>query len=105
MDESNGKDRKIVATLSDVVKRFGSTLALDHVDFDIRAGEILGLLGPNGAGKTTAIRALAGLIGVDSGAIEVFGTAQRPDPDFSRFVQGEITRWAKVVKFSGAKPE
>jgi ABC-2 type transport system ATP-binding protein len=61
-----------------VVKRFGSTLALDHVDFEIRAGEILGLLGPNGAGKTTAIRALAGLIGVDSGVVEVFGAAQRP---------------------------
>ena len=73
-----GTDRDVVASLRDVVKRFGSTLALDHVDFDIRPGEILGLLGPNGAGKTTAIRALSGLIGVDSGAIEAFGAAQRP---------------------------
>lgn len=71
-------DRDVVASLRDVVKRFGSTMALDHVDLDIRPGEILGLLGPNGAGKTTAIRALSGLIGVDSGAIEVFGSEQRP---------------------------
>jgi ABC-2 type transport system ATP-binding protein len=78
MNESIGKERKAVATLSDVVKRFGSTLALDHVDVEIRKGEILGLLGPNGAGKTTAIRALCGLIGIDSGAIEVFGIPQRP---------------------------
>ena len=67
-----------VAGMRDVVKRYGSTLALDHVDFEIEKGEILGLLGPNGAGKTTAIRALAGLIGVDTGDMEVFGAAQRP---------------------------
>ena len=78
MDTSTGADRTIVATLRDVVKRFGSTLALDHVDFEIRRGEILGLLGPNGAGKTTAIRALAGLIGIDAGSVEVFGARQRP---------------------------
>lgn len=75
---NNTADRTTVASLRDVVKRFGATLALDHVDLEIRRGEILGLLGPNGAGKTTAIRALCGLIGVDSGAIEVFGIPQRP---------------------------
>jgi ABC-2 type transport system ATP-binding protein len=78
MKASNVEDPRTVATLRDVVKRFGSTLALDHVDFEIRRGEILGLLGPNGAGKTTAIRALAGLIAIDSGGVEVFGTTQRP---------------------------
>jgi ABC-2 type transport system ATP-binding protein len=67
-----------VASVHDVVKRYGTVPALDHVDFEIDGGEILGLLGPNGAGKTTAIRALCGLIGVDSGAIEVFGKSQRP---------------------------
>jgi ABC-2 type transport system ATP-binding protein len=78
MSVSVAAGREVVATLRDVVKRFGSTLALDHVDFEIGKGEILGLLGPNGAGKTTAIRALCGLIGADSGAVEVFGTPQRP---------------------------
>jgi ABC-2 type transport system ATP-binding protein len=67
-----------IAILDDVVKRYGSLLALDHVDFEIGQGEILGLLGPNGAGKTTAIRTLAGLLPVDSGSIELFGEAQRP---------------------------
>ena len=67
-----------VASVQDVVKRYGSTLALDHVDFGIEQGEVLGLLGPNGAGKTTAIRALTGLIGIDSGSIELFGVPQRP---------------------------
>jgi ABC-2 type transport system ATP-binding protein len=67
-----------IAVVEDVVKRYGSLLALDHVDFEIGQGEILGLLGPNGAGKTTAIRALAGLMPVDSGSIEVFGKPQHP---------------------------
>ncbi|MBN1837830.1 MAG: ABC transporter ATP-binding protein [Spirochaetales bacterium] len=68
----------MAGALSDAVKRYGSILALDHVDFEIRKGEILGLLGPNGAGKTTAIRALSGLIAVDSGAVELFGRPQHP---------------------------
>jgi ABC-2 type transport system ATP-binding protein len=67
-----------IAIVEDVVKRYGSLLALDHVDFEIGQGEILGLLGPNGAGKTTAIRALAGLMPVDSGSIRLFGKPQHP---------------------------
>ncbi len=66
-----------IAIVDDVVKRYGSLSALDHVDFEIGQGEILGLLGPNGAGKTTAIRALAGLVPIDSGSVELFGKAQR----------------------------
>lgn len=66
----------IVASIKDVVKRFGNVQALDHVNFEIQEGEVLGLLGPNGAGKTTAIRALAGLIGVDSGEIMLFDEKQ-----------------------------
>ncbi|HHV10129.1 MAG TPA: ABC transporter ATP-binding protein [Clostridiales bacterium] len=65
-----------VANMKDVIKRFGNVQALDHVSFEIQEGEVLGLLGPNGAGKTTAIRALAGLIGSDSGEIMLFGEKQ-----------------------------
>lgn len=67
-----------IAVFDDVVKRYGSLPALDHVDFQIAQGEILGLLGPNGAGKTTAIRALAGLMPVDAGSITLFGRPQKP---------------------------
>ena len=66
----------MIASMKNVVKRYGDTMALDHLDLNIAEGEILGLLGPNGAGKTTAIRALTGLIGVDSGDITVFGKKQ-----------------------------
>jgi ABC-2 type transport system ATP-binding protein len=65
-----------IAAMRDVVKRYGSTTALDHVDFEIQKGEILGLLGPNGAGKTTAIHSLVGLLPVDGGTVELFGQKQ-----------------------------
>lgn len=53
-------------------KRFrGGTLAVDHVDLEIRRGEVYGLLGPNGAGKTTTIRMLLGLIRPTSGTATV----------------------------------
>lgn len=65
-----------IASMENVVKRFGSVQALDHVSFEIAEGEVLGLLGPNGAGKTTAIRTLAGLIGADSGQIMLLGRPQ-----------------------------
>jgi ABC-2 type transport system ATP-binding protein len=77
-NDSYARKHTTVAGVSDAVKRYGSTLALAHLDLEVVSGEILGLLGPNGAGKTTAIRALSGLIGVDSGAIELFGKPQRP---------------------------
>lgn len=41
--------------IENLVKRYGSVLALDHLSLDIQKGEIFGLLGPNGSGKTTAI--------------------------------------------------
>ncbi|WP_096435853.1 ABC transporter ATP-binding protein [Alteribacter populi] len=66
-----------IAHMQNIVKRYGAHRALDHVDLDIAEGEILGLLGPNGAGKTTLIHALAGLISVDSGDIELFQKPQQ----------------------------
>ena len=50
-----------------LVKMFGTTRALDGLDLVVERGEVHGFLGPNGAGKSTTLRALLGLIGVDSG--------------------------------------
>jgi ABC-2 type transport system ATP-binding protein len=60
-----------------VTKRFGSIVAVDAVDLDVREGDRYGLLGPNGSGKTTLVRLLLGLVFATSGQIEVLG---RPVP-------------------------
>ena len=64
--------------MSGLVKRFTATLALDHVDFDVRRGEVHALLGQNGAGKSTLIKILAGVYEADAGAIEFDGKPARP---------------------------
>jgi ABC-2 type transport system ATP-binding protein len=53
-------------------KKFGPQVALDHVDFEVQPGRIVGLIGPNGAGKTTALRAVLGLTSYQ-GELEVLG--------------------------------
>ncbi len=60
-------------SINQVSKRFEDLQALNGVDLTVRQGEFFGLLGPNGAGKSTLINALAGLLRVDSGALEVMG--------------------------------
>ena len=57
-------------------KRYGATVALDHVDLDIQPGRIVGLVGPNGAGKTTALKAILGLAEFD-GELSVLGMNPR----------------------------
>ena len=63
----------VVVEMKGIVKRFPGVLANDHVDFDLRAGEIHALLGENGAGKSTLMNVLAGLYKQDAGIIKVNG--------------------------------
>ena len=62
-----------IIEVNDLVKRFGSFTANDHLSFRVYRGEIFGFLGANGAGKTTAIRILCGLSYPTSGEIRVAG--------------------------------
>ena len=50
-----------VVEVENLVKKFGTFVAVDHVHFQVGKGEIFGFLGPNGAGKSTTIRMLCGL--------------------------------------------
>jgi len=59
--------------VDDLTKRFGPTVAVDQVSFEIGRGEVVGFLGPNGAGKTTTIRVLTGYHPATSGLAEVAG--------------------------------
>lgn len=65
--------------IENLVKRYGDLTALNHLDLDIREGEIFGLLGPNGSGKTTAISCLLSLLKYDRGQVEIFGEEMKPD--------------------------
>ncbi len=65
----------------DLVKRFGSFVAVDHVSFTVRRGEVMGFLGPNGAGKSTIIRILCGLLRASAGRAIVAGIDVGRDPE------------------------
>ena len=65
--------------IENLVKRYGDLTALNHLNLDIREGEIFGLLGPNGSGKTTAINCMLSLLRYDKGTVEIFGEAMSPD--------------------------
>ena len=64
--------------MTGLVKRFTATLALDHVDFDVKGGEVHALLGQNGAGKSTLIKIMAGVYEADEGEISFGGRPARP---------------------------
>jgi ABC-2 type transport system ATP-binding protein len=68
-------------TVTNLVKRYGSFLAVDDVSFSIQEGEIFGIIGPNGAGKTTTVECISGLRVPDSGSINVFGLSPQHDRD------------------------
>jgi drug efflux transport system ATP-binding protein len=67
--------------MRDLVKTFGTFVAVDHVSLQVAKGEIFGFLGPNGAGKSTAIRMLCGLLTPTSGSGSVngFDVARQPE--------------------------
>jgi ABC-2 type transport system ATP-binding protein len=62
-----------VIQVAGISKRYGKTVAIDDVSFEVEQGEIFGLIGPNGAGKTTAMECLEGIRRPDRGAISVLG--------------------------------
>jgi ABC-2 type transport system ATP-binding protein len=64
---------KFAVEVESLVKTFGDFVAVDHISFTVRRGEIFGFLGPNGAGKSTTIRILCGLLSPSGGRARVGG--------------------------------
>ena len=73
--------------VDNLVRRYGPTVAVDGISFEISPREVVGFLGPNGAGKTTTIKLLTGVLKPDSGRIEIGGVdmALRPLEAKARF--------------------
>ena len=63
----------IIVEARDLTKRYGSDIAVDHLDLTLEKGQIIGLLGPNGSGKTTFIKMINGLLTPTSGTILING--------------------------------
>ncbi len=66
--------------VENLTKRYGPTLAVSNISFNVQEGEILGFLGPNGAGKTTTMRIITGFLSASSGRVRVsgFDVAEQP---------------------------
>jgi ABC-2 type transport system ATP-binding protein len=82
-------------------KTFGSTVALDGLDMEVRTGEVHGFLGPNGAGKSTTIRVLLGLLRADAGEVNLLdGDPWRDAASLHRrlaYVPGDVNLWPNLT--------
>ena len=85
-----------IATLTNITKRYGTTVALDNLSLALLPGEVVALLGPNGAGKSTAVKLLLGLIAPSSGTTRVFGSDPREATTRTRV--GAMLQVARVTE-------
>ena len=84
-----------IVRVSGFVKRYKKEVAVDGVNLEIRRGEIYGVIGPDGSGKSSLMKAIAGVLTYDGGAVDVFGTridseraAERIKPNIGFLPQG-----------------
>jgi ABC-2 type transport system ATP-binding protein len=70
---------KMVIEVKNLVKRYGDLVAVDHLSFSVKEGEIFGLLGPNGSGKTTLINCILSLLKYEKGEIKIFDRPMTPE--------------------------
>jgi ABC-2 type transport system ATP-binding protein len=88
MNSSLTIDDDAVVTVRGLTKSYGDRIAVDRLDLDVSAGEVLGLIGANGAGKTTAVECIQGLRRPDAGSVRVLGLDPVRDADRVRQLVG-----------------
>lgn len=85
----------------ELTKRYGRTVALDSLNLELGAGDVLGYLGPNGAGKSTTVGLLLGLLRPTSGSARIFGLDCRRDADKihrrTAYVAGGAQLWPELT--------
>lgn len=105
-----------IITTKNLTKKFGKFTALDHVNLNVKEGEVYGFIGPNGAGKSTTIRLLLGMIKATEGEATIFGLDVWKDAvDIHKriaYVPGDVNLWPNLtggeiidlfMKLSGAR--
>jgi ABC-2 type transport system ATP-binding protein len=85
--------------LTGVAKRYADIVAVDHVDLDVKHGEIFGLLGPNGSGKTTTLKMILALIKPDYGSVNVLGIRAEDDPVAVKRQVGYVPESPRLYEF------
>ena len=79
LDFSIGKE-KLMITIENLTKYYGSNRAVNHISFTINDNEILGFLGPNGAGKSTTMNMIAGYLPMSDGTVSIYGADITKEP-------------------------
>jgi ABC-2 type transport system ATP-binding protein len=85
--------------LKGVAKRYTEIIAVDHVDLNVKPGEIFGLLGPNGSGKSTTLKMLIGLVQPDSGLVNVLGIDVQRDAVSVKRQVGYVPESPRLYEF------
>jgi ABC-2 type transport system ATP-binding protein len=89
----------LAVKLANVSKSYSDVTAVDHLDLEVRKGEIIGLLGPNGSGKSTTLKMILGLVKADSGSINVLGINVSDDPMAVKKQLGYVPEAPRVYEF------
>jgi ABC-2 type transport system ATP-binding protein len=85
-------DERNAVETRDLTRRFGKRVAVDHLNLQVRAGELYGFLGPNGAGKSTTLRMLCGILEPSEGGGTVLGIDLTRDPERIKSVIGYMSQ-------------
>ena len=87
----------VLLKVNNITKRFGGIVAVDHVNFEVKRGEVISIIGPNGAGKTTVFNMLTGVYEVDEGEI-IFKGSLIHNKDPKKIVAAGISRTFQNIR-------
>ena len=87
-----------IISATNLTKRFGERVAVDHIDLLVKKGEVFGFLGPNGAGKTTTVRLLSSLATIDEGTVLIGGHDLVKEPRVAKSYMGVIQQHISLDK-------
>lgn len=90
-------EKEVLLKVTDLTKRFGGIVAVDHVNVTVNRGEIISIIGPNGAGKTTVFNMLTGVYEVDEGKI-VFEGQEIQNQKPKKIVEAGISRTFQNIR-------